>query len=324
MATWARQNQTYNLPDGRVLGFAEYGSPHGMPLLFFHGYPSSRLEAGLADEMARRRGLRFIALDRPGFGLSTPKPHRRILDWPADVQAFAQGMCLSRFAVLGLSGGGPFALACAHALPRDMLTGVGLFATGPPWVAGAQHMSLVRRATSVVATYWPSGLRVAMNAFVGVLKWLATTGPVTRRVDSWLDGQERKEEDGPAAVGEGTAKETTAKQTRAERREDLLRILIDEPFAQGAEAAVHEAKLLSSQDWGFRLEDVEYNVVRIWHGAEDKNAPVVMIRYLAERLPHCVLREFEGDTHYTMFKHLEEALSELVPEEASKERSKET
>lgn len=310
MTTWARQNQKFTLPDGRILGFAEYGSRNGTPLLYFHGYPSSRLEAKLVDEMARRRGLRVIALDRPGFGLSTPQPHRRIIDWPSDVQAFAQGVHLPRFAVLGLSGGGPYALACAHILPRNMLTGVGLFASGPPWVAGAQHMSLFHRATSVAATHWPGGLRVVMNASVGMVQWLATKGPVMRRIDGWLDAQEQKEEDGPVAAPDGTAKQTTA-----ERREELLRALIDEPFAQKAEAAVHEAGLLSSPDWGFRLEDVDYDVVRIWHGAEDKNAPVVMIRYLAERLPHCALCEFEGDTHYTMFKHLERALSELVAEE---------
>ena len=177
MATHARQNQTFSLPDRRVLGFAEYGVPDGKPVLYFHGYPSSRLEAEPADEMARCRGLRFIALDRPGFGLSTPQPHRRILDWPKDVQAFAKGMRLPPFAVLGLSGGGPFALACAHALPRDMLTAVGLFASGPPWVAGAQHMSLIRRVTCVAAKHWPSGLRVVFDAFVGVLNYLATTGP---------------------------------------------------------------------------------------------------------------------------------------------------
>ena len=314
MATWARQNQTFILPDGRVLGFAEYGSPDGSPILYFHGYPSSRLEARPIDEMARRRSLRVIALDRPGFGLSTRQPDRHILDWPVDVQAFAQGMRLPRFMVLGLSGGGPFALACAHALPGDMLTAVGLFATGPPWAAGAQHMSLFRRATSVAATYWPNGLRVAMNALVGLVRWLVTTSPIKRRIDSWLDTQKRKEEDGPVAVEAERAKPTTA-----ERRKELLRILIDEPFAQKAEAAVHEAKLLSSLDWGFRVEDVGYNVVRIWHGTEDKNAPVIMIRYLAERLPHCVLQEFEGDTHYTMFKHLDRALSELVSE-ATKER----
>jgi pimeloyl-ACP methyl ester carboxylesterase len=309
MTTRACQDQTFNLPDGRILGFAEYGNPDGAPLLYFHGYPSSRLEARPIDDMARRHGVRVLALDRPGFGLSSPQPHRRILEWPIDVQAFAQGMRLPRFAVLGVSGGGPFALACAYALPRGMLTGVGLFASATPWTRGAHHMSLYRRVVSLAATHWPGGLRLVMNAFVIVVRWIVTTRPVTRRLDSWLEAQWRKKEEAqPVAVEEGP------KRTTMERRQELLRMLIDEPFAQKAEAAVHEAKLLSSQDWGFRLEDVEYDVVRIWHGAQDQNAPIAMIRYLAERLPHRVLREFEGDTHYTMFRHAEGALLELFPE----------
>ncbi|KAH8685326.1 Alpha/Beta hydrolase protein [Ilyonectria robusta] len=325
MATVARENQTFTLPDGRVLGFAEYGDPDGTPLLYFHGFPSSRIEASAVLEVANRRGLRCIALDRPGFGLSSPQPRRRILDWPADVRDFARGMNLPRFAVLGLSGGGPFALACARALPPEMLSGVGLFASGPPWFAGAHHMSLYRRLLSSAATYCPGALRIATDALVSTARWLATTGPVVRRIDGWLLGlRQAADQVAQLAVAEsgGAAKDarpnTTPKRTIPEVRSELLRVLLDEPFAQGAAAAVDEAKLLSSQDWGFKLEDVDYATVRLWHGARDTNAPAVMIRYMADKLPHAVLREFEGDTHYTMFKHLEGALAELVPQEAPK------
>ena len=62
-------DQTFALPDGRLLGFAEYGYPSGKPLLFFHGFPTSRLEASSGDDAARRRKLRLISIDRPGYGL---------------------------------------------------------------------------------------------------------------------------------------------------------------------------------------------------------------------------------------------------------------
>ena len=228
MAT-ARQNQTFVLPDGRTLGYAEYGSTNGHPLLYFHGYPSSRLEASPIDDIASRHSIRVLALDRPGFGLSSPQPHRCILDWPADVQAFAQVMGIARFTVFGVSGGGPFALACAHAFPSHVLTGVGLFATAPPWAAGAQHMALYRRLMSVAANHWPSGLRVTMGASVGMVRWLMTLRPVTRSIDRWLEAQRRKDEcePGAALVEDGVSNRTTV-----QRREDLLRMLIDEPFAQ--------------------------------------------------------------------------------------------
>jgi hypothetical protein len=100
----AHENQKLSLPDGRVLGFAEYGSPDGYPIIFFHGWPSSRLEGRGAHKLAKQHGVRVICPDRPGFGLSTFQPGRRIADWPADVKALASHVGLSRFGILGGSG----------------------------------------------------------------------------------------------------------------------------------------------------------------------------------------------------------------------------
>ncbi|RVX69289.1 hypothetical protein B0A52_06882 [Exophiala mesophila] len=312
MTTTTRNSQTFNLSDGRVLGFAEYGDPDGSPLLYFHGYPSSRLEANATEQIGRRLRVRILALDRPGFGLSTPQPDRRIVDWPADVQEFAKGQNLSEFAVLGLSGGGPFALACGHILPRSMVTGLGLFASGPPWAAGPSQMSYMRRVTRFAAYSWPSGLRVVLHATVRLVEWIVGTRIISRRIDGWLEEQDRKKEEARSAGRDDTPSAAALKRPTSERREDLVRLIIGEPFLQGAEAAVHEARLLSSDDWGFRFEDVQYDPIWIWHGALDTSAPIGMIRYLAERLPHTKLRVFEGDTHYTMFKHLEGAISDLL------------
>lgn len=300
-----RHDQTLRLPDGRLLGFAEYGSSTGKPLLYFHGYPSSRLEAGPIDAMAQRLGIRILALDRPGFGLSSPLPQSQIRDWPLDVQAFASEMKLSKFAVMGLSGGGPFALACAKELPQEMLTGVGLFASAPPWAAGRHHMSLSRRILSWMSFNWPSGLKIAANVCLKALGWLTSTNFVTSRIDGWLSRQKPQNQDA-----------TQPERPVAERRENLFRLLFKEPFVQGSDAAAHETLLLSSNDWGFRLEDVSYDKVLIWHGVKDANAPIVMMRYLADKLPHCELYELPDDTHYTMFKHLEDALAKLVSTDA--------
>ena len=95
-------SQTLLLPDGRSIGYAEYGSSTGHPFLYFHGYPSSRLEAYALDHMALKRNIRLLALDRPGFGLSSPSPKRNITDYPSDVQAFASQLKLGRFMVLGV------------------------------------------------------------------------------------------------------------------------------------------------------------------------------------------------------------------------------
>lgn len=315
MSARTRQNQTFTLPDGRQLGYAEYGDHNGTPLFYFHGYPSCRLEAYAIDDIAQKHHIRLLALDRPGFGLSTPQPNRSIVDWPNDVAAFAKAMQLPRFAIIGASGGGPYALACAHRLPREMLTGVGLFASGPPWVAGAHHISTYRRVARVMATYWPTGLRIIFDVMVRISRWLIHSGPVTRRIDQWLEREDQKKGANDQVSFETEIPTITPKKTAAERRVELVRVLLEEPFAQGGTAAVDEARLLSSDDWGFSFESVRYDPVRIWHGARDENAPVALIRHMVEKLPSCVYYEFEGDSHYTMFKHVEGAITELVPEQ---------
>ena len=102
------------LPDGRRLAYAQWGDLLGMPVFYCHGFPGSRLEAHLGDAAARRLGIRLIAPDRPGFGESTLQPHRRLSDWPDDLIALADSLELDRFHLLGVSGGGPYALACGQ------------------------------------------------------------------------------------------------------------------------------------------------------------------------------------------------------------------
>jgi pimeloyl-ACP methyl ester carboxylesterase len=314
-------NQTFKLPDGRLLGFGEYGRTNGKPLLYFHGFPSSRIEPEPFDDLARKKGIRVLSLERPGFGLSSPQPRRTIMDWPRDVTAFADGMGLDKFAIMGLSGGGPYALACAHALPKERLTGVGLFASGPPWVAGRHHMSLSRRSLSFLSNSFPLGVRLVLSATVAGLNGLGNWGPLARRIDAWIEQAGRKaNEKGQGSKGEPVAEKTDEEKKQAiSARQNLLRVLFGEPFRQGSESTVWEAKLLSDDDWGFKFEDVDYNPVWIWHGEKDANAPAIMMRWLAERLPNCNYREWKNDTHYTMAHNLESSLYDLMGKEASKQ-----
>jgi hypothetical protein len=93
-------------PDGRTVSDSECGEPAGMPVMYCHGFPGSRLEAKLADAAAGALGIRLIAADRPGFGASDLQPDRRIADWPGDLAALAGSLSTARFHVIGFSGGG--------------------------------------------------------------------------------------------------------------------------------------------------------------------------------------------------------------------------
>ena len=105
------------LPDGRRLACAEYGDPNGVPVLALHGTPGSRLMFALADKAARTRGIRLIAPERPGYGLSDYRPAASLAHIAEDLGAVADAYGLDRFAIIGVSGGAPFAVAAAASMP---------------------------------------------------------------------------------------------------------------------------------------------------------------------------------------------------------------
>ena len=61
------RDRTLILPDGRRLGWCEYGDPHGEPLFAFHGTPGARPMIRVIDAEARNHGVRIIAPDRPDW-----------------------------------------------------------------------------------------------------------------------------------------------------------------------------------------------------------------------------------------------------------------
>jgi pimeloyl-ACP methyl ester carboxylesterase len=135
----AVEDGVLRLRDGRELGYARYGRQDGEPIFYFHGHPGSRLEARFAQPVAAAAGLLVVALDRPGYGLSTVKPGRAITDWPAEVAEAADQFGFSRFFVAGASGGGPYALACAWRLPRRVIRATVMSGAGPFQAPGVTH-----------------------------------------------------------------------------------------------------------------------------------------------------------------------------------------
>lgn len=93
-------SDTFILPDGRKLGYAQYGSLKGRPILYLHGLPGSRLEAAGYDELGLKLGARIIAADRPGYGWSSPHPGRTLLDYPKDLEHLAKYLELNSYGVL--------------------------------------------------------------------------------------------------------------------------------------------------------------------------------------------------------------------------------
>lgn len=93
-------SHTFALPDGRKLGYAEYGSPTGRVVFFLHGTPSSRIEAASFHHIAVRLGARIISVDRPGYGWSEIQKERKVADYAGDIEALAEGLRVEEYAVL--------------------------------------------------------------------------------------------------------------------------------------------------------------------------------------------------------------------------------
>src|SRR5688572_5249193 len=229
--------QTVTLPDGRLLGFAEYGQPDGKPLFYFHGYPASRREPAPIAKEVRERGIRLISVDRPGIGASTYHPGRTLRDWPEDVRVLADALGLKRFAVLGSSGGGPYAIACALVLPPERLSVAGVFAGAPPWEVGAHMVSRPRQRLAYLAQHWPRFLKGLTTILVSVSRWLLNRRWVQKRIDAWLIAVVTK-----AKENEGKPKEELTPQKLSELRDQVVGPFMDH-FEQGAAGFVQETQI---------------------------------------------------------------------------------
>lgn len=125
-------DRTMVLADGRTLAFSEWGDLGGRPVVLLHGVPGSRLMCPDIDATIEA-GVRLITIDRPGYGRSDPRPDRTMLNWVDDYVELADHLDLPPSPIVGWSGGGPYALACAYRLP-DRVTSVGL--AGSPGLTG--------------------------------------------------------------------------------------------------------------------------------------------------------------------------------------------
>ena len=320
MKAFNRELQTLILPSGRILAFAEVGKHDGHPVMYFHGFPMCRLEALVFDAPARRANIRLIAPDRPGIGRSSFAPDRSVIDHARDVQALSRHLGLSKFSVLGVSGGSPYALGCASLLRKDaisqvdILSGMGTFEEN--------DLALVPTASKVtgwLAMNTPRFLTVMTDVLVAGLRRVVKWKWVDKRIDGLVEtAKKSKDQWEKEALGVTAQDESDVGWTLEESRKRLLRALF-EPFEQGSRGAVQETALLA-QPWGFDLQSVECPV-KIWHGKKDVNAPIEWVRAMAEKIPNAAVREYEEETHGSMMKHIDTIFGELVDGQANKQET---
>lgn len=270
----------------------EYGDPKGRPLFFFHGWPGSHLQAEMADEIGRRLGLWLIAPDRPGMGRSSFQPVRKILDWPMTVSLIADQLKLNSFSVFGISGGGPYALACARQIPQR-LTGVGV-CSGVPYAEWLQEdpsaSSLLRTAVRLhdhLPRLAPPVFRLLRNYMLhlGSPDSLRTMLPLLPAPDRTF--------------------------LASSPLLDSLWYSTREAYQQSAEGVLHDIRLLTA-DWGFKPWEIPHPI-RWWHGNADTICPVSGVELVCRRAEKIDLTIFPNEGHYSLpLGRTEEILQHFV------------
>jgi len=257
------------LGDGRRVGVAVFGAQQGFPVIALHGMPGSRLMYATVAQAAARRGIRLIAVDRPGYGRSDRRAGGTLLDYAGDVAGIAEAIGLERFAVLGISGGASYALACAARL-GSRLTRVGVVSgIGPLRTPGSlAGMAPVNR--------WIFRLARVSPALAG-----AVVSRLTRRSLPQLQ----------AHVAAGTSPSLSIPP-------DVLPLVVAdqaEAIRQGGAGIAFDAGNLW-RSWGFPLTQITVPT-RLWHGDADNAAPAALGRLIADATPGCEATFYPGEDH---------------------------
>ncbi|WP_405526351.1 alpha/beta hydrolase [Streptomyces avidinii] len=245
--------------DGRTLAVEEWGDLTGIPVVFLHGSPMSRLSRYPDDSLFHELGVRLITYDRPGFGGSTPKPGRRVIDAAADVAAITAALGLHRFAVFGVSGGGPHAMAFAARYP-GRVTRLGALASPAPrdaagldWTAGMSEGN--RRSAAV-----------ALTGRQDVTEHLASLGTADFPKLPEIEQAVLSRPEISAMMGPAFA----------------------EAVRPGLDGWVDDVTAIFGTEWGFNPADITVPT-RIWHGGLDTLVPPAHGEWLAARMPTAML-----------------------------------
>lgn len=293
-----RLEGSYQLGRGRRIGFAEYGRADGRAVFWFHGTPGGRRQIAPATRVAAQElGFRLIALERPGIGESTAHMYDNVAGWPDDVLLIADRLGIGQFACVGLSGGGPYVLACAARAPYRMVAGAVLGGVAPtrgPDAIGGGAMAIARPLAPLIEIG-----RGAMGRFLSV--FVRSVIPLRYQLfDLYM-----------SISPEGDQ--------RVFRRPEMREMFLDD-FVRMSRKQVHAPVLdivLFTRAWGFSLGDIQVPI-HFWHGDADNIVPLAHAQHMAALVPDAKLRVRAGESHLGALDAAEEifgALLELWPSE---------
>jgi pimeloyl-ACP methyl ester carboxylesterase len=282
------------LENGAVIAFEEYGNANGEPVIFCHGWPSSRIMARLTDDPARDLGIRIISPDRPGISGSSLQPDRKLTDWPQLVERIADHFAICDFRMLAISGGAPYAYATAAAMP-ERVRGIAIVGGAPPITEVSDTYALLPLYRWMLALYRirPGLLR---RLFYLARPFLSLRPSVRLR---------------PLVLKMLLLRPCDAESLRDAAAFEAIFESQRRAWRASAEGVIADAQIYA-EPWGFALEDVRVPV-RLWHGKEDRAFSIHLAEEVAKHLPNCKARFVNDAGHYSLpIRHMREILEDLI------------
>jgi len=278
------------LADGRTLGYRALGATEGPAVLVFHGTPGSRLSWDFLHEAAVELGIRVVAPDRPGIGLSDDQSNRGILDWPSDMTELVDQLGIDAFSVAGWSGGAPYALACAVALP-DRVTAVGIVSGISPLDRDGAYDGMGRSERNALQlthkAVWLAG-----PMYRGLRELIRFQPSIARRlIETSLPPRDRAEFE-----ARGSAKDALA--------------YLREALRQGPRGVVIDYRLFTFP-WGFELAEVGVPT-KVFHGEHDRSIPPHHADEFVSRIPGATLTIWSKGGHLAVVDHATELLTAVT------------
>jgi pimeloyl-ACP methyl ester carboxylesterase len=262
-------------PDGREVAFAVWGDPAGFPVLRLHGTPGCRLMRWPDEEVYGSLGVCFVTHDRAGYGRSSRRRGRRVVDDVDDVRLIADELGFERFGVTGGSGGGPHALACAARLSDRVVRAtcaVGSAPYGPP---GLDHDA------------WFAGMDPENVREFGVaLEGEEVLVPEYERMQAKFEAQVAA--DASNLLEEYDLSESDRAQLARPEIMQIIRESIREHAVNGVYGWADDVLALTGP-WGFDVSEITVPVL-IRYGTSDVLVPPAHGDWLAANVPSCIVK----------------------------------